>query len=290
MIILKTLRLVIPQWQGGLNPDYAFGARLLAFIAPPSNSDETVDVMVNEDFKTPLFEENGIVAENILREQFAETDRILQIKNPDRVIVFGGDCSVSQSPINYLSGKYGDMLGILWLDAHPDIATTKDTNHAHEMVLANLIGLGNSVAFPVNKNRVMYAGLIERKLRRKDRAVKILNIKFATPQDLTDNSDIIIDWIRTSGIAKLAVHFDLDVLSPADFRSNTCAKPYITRRQYGAAMGELTLNQVVRILHDVDRVAEIVGLCIAEHMPWDAINLRAALSQISLFTEDKFRK
>lgn len=30
---MTTMRLLIPQWQGGANPDYAFGAELLNFIA-----------------------------------------------------------------------------------------------------------------------------------------------------------------------------------------------------------------------------------------------------------------
>ena len=30
----KTLRLIFPQWQGGNNPPYYFGAKLLAWLAP----------------------------------------------------------------------------------------------------------------------------------------------------------------------------------------------------------------------------------------------------------------
>lgn len=30
----KTLRLLIPQWQGGNNPAYFLGAKLLAWLAP----------------------------------------------------------------------------------------------------------------------------------------------------------------------------------------------------------------------------------------------------------------
>ncbi len=32
----KTLRMVFPQWQGGINPNYVFGSELLAYIAPPA--------------------------------------------------------------------------------------------------------------------------------------------------------------------------------------------------------------------------------------------------------------
>lgn len=33
----KTIRLLMPQWQGGNNPNYSFGAELLAWLAPDSD-------------------------------------------------------------------------------------------------------------------------------------------------------------------------------------------------------------------------------------------------------------
>ena len=57
----------------------------------------------------------------------------------------------------------------------------------------------------------------------------------------------------------------------------------MTKAEYPAAMGELSLNQVARILKDVSCEAEIVGLTIAEHMPYDAINLRNILKEVSIF-------
>lgn len=287
---MSTLRLVLPQWQGGVNPDYVFGAELLAFIAPSSKTDETVRVIVNEDFDVPLITENGVAGEKVLLAQLDETARILELKHPEKIIVFGGDCSISQSPFDYLRGLYGDDLGILWLDAHPDISTTEDTTHSHEMVLGNIIGRGAPqfaarMEHPIDAKRVMYVGLIEDQLRPMDKAVHSLSIRVATPADLTDNTDSIIKWIQANSIKKLAVHFDLDVLSPDEFRSILPAKPYLKREAFGAALGTLTLDQTVRILVDANAYAEIVGLCIAEHMPWDAMNLRNALRKIPIFGE-----
>ena len=87
-----------------------------------------------------LFAVDGIDCGEAILEEMKKTWGVLNEKKPDRVIVFGGDCSVSQVPFDYLSGKYGDKLGILWLDAHPDISGTKDSSHFHEMVLADLLG------------------------------------------------------------------------------------------------------------------------------------------------------
>ena len=45
----------------------------------------------------------------------------------------------------------------------------------------------------------------------------------------------------------------------------------------------MKLSEVSKVLDDVSKKAEIVGLTIAEHIPWYAINLRKTLSEISIF-------
>lgn len=45
----------------------------------------------------------------------------------------------------------------------------------------------------------------------------------------------------------------------------------------------MKLSQVCKVLKDVSQKTEIVGLTMAEHMAWDAINLRKTLSEISIF-------
>ncbi|MBQ7704702.1 MAG: arginase family protein [Selenomonadaceae bacterium] len=285
---MKTIRLIAPIWQGGVNPDYYFGAELLSHIVPPSNTAETFKIVVDDNFEKKLPLEDGTEGKSVQIFQIRQIENILKIKSPDKIIVLGGDCSISQAPFDYLSGKYGKNFGIIWLDAHPDISTVEDTTHNHEMILATLIAYGKSdfikeMKNPVEKNRVIYAGLIEKELRHIDRAAKELGIKIAPPEDLKNDSEFILKWISENKIEKIAVHFDLDVLDREDFRSNTCAKPHTTKKEYGAAMGELYLNDVIRILSDVDKVAEIVGLAIAEHMPYDAINLRNGLSKLNIF-------
>ena len=286
-----TLRLLIPQWQGGMNPNYVLGAQLLALIAPPSEVDETITISVPENFEAPLATKQGIDRFEELMGQTKETLAVLAEKGPDKVIIFGGDCSISQAPFSYLSEKYGDKLGILWLDAHPDIATPEYSAHLHEMVLGNLIGQGSpefasQVTSPVPAHRVMYAGLMKEDLRSGlDDGVWENQIALATPADLADSSQPILDWITANGIEVLAVHFDLDVLSPQDFRSIYPAEPGTRVEDFPAAVGQLRLADVVRILSDISGQADLVGLSIAEHLPWDAINLRKALSQISIFKE-----
>ncbi|MGG4411087.1 arginase family protein [Niallia taxi] len=285
----KTLRILLPQWQGGNNPNYAFGAELLAHIAPSGKGSQTVEVSVEKDFEKSLEVENGVVGEQVLFEQMKETAKILEEQQPDRVIIFGGDCSMDQVPFDYLNGKYPGKLGVLWLDAHPDVTTPNDWPNLHAMVLGNLLGKGapqfaSKVKNPISTTHVMYAGLIEKDMSDKEEKTVIeLNLQFAGPEELKESSQPIIDWIEKNQIEYLAVHFDLDVLSPKDFRSILPAEPYLEK--FEPAIGEMTLTQVVRVLKDVSTKAEIVGLGIAEHLPWDAINLRKALSEISIFKD-----
>lgn len=284
----KTLRLLLPQWQGGNNSDYFFGAELLSHIVPQSNDSKLIRVPVNDDLDQELSIEHGIEGEGQLMAQLDATTKILEEEDPDRVIVLGGDCSISQAPFDYLNGKYNGKLGVIWLDAHPDVATIEDSNRDHEMVLGNLLGRGAPqfsarVKNVIKKENVFFAGLIYNELRSSDQDVNRLKLRYAVPDELKKDSQSIIDWINENQIEQIAVHFDLDVLSPQDFRSIYPAEPYL--KDFGAAIGELTLKDVTRILTDISEQAEIVGLSIAEHLPWDAMNLRAALAQIAIFND-----
>jgi arginase len=116
-----------------------------------------------------------------------------------------------------------------------------------------------------------------------DQAVDALGIRYATPEDLASDSQSILDWLAAEQLTHLAVHFDLDVLTPADFRSILPAQPHTAISDFGAAVGQMALRQIVRVMHDVSQQADIVGFSIAEHMPWDAINLRHALREIAIF-------
>lgn len=55
----KKLRLLFPQWQGGYNPPYFLGAKLLNFLAPNQNDiQEEIPVSLDNE----LYNENGIFA------------------------------------------------------------------------------------------------------------------------------------------------------------------------------------------------------------------------------------
>lgn len=77
---------------------------------------------------------------------------------------FGGDYLIRQAPFAYLNKYYIGQLGIIWIDAHPDITTPKDFDHAHEIVLGNLLGEGEPLlAKEIKKHykaeQIVFAGV-----------------------------------------------------------------------------------------------------------------------------------
>lgn len=281
-----TLRLVVPQWQGGENHAYPLGARMLAWLAP-QNGDRTVEIDVPAPSALPLPLESGIAGRGALMEQMQQIRGALEHHAPKRVVIFGGDCLVSQVPFAWLNERHGGKLGVLWLDAHPDVASARDRSRAHTMVLGNLLGRGDAemateVLMPLDPARVMLVGL-SRLLSYEAAEIEAVGLSSLSADQVASSSDQILDWIRAEGIAHLAVHLDLDVLDPQLFRSQGFAVPgQVLEGVMADRVGAMTFDQVLRIIRDVSAACDVVGLGITEHMPWDAINLRDTLAGIPI--------
>lgn len=282
----NTLRLLMPQWQGGNNPPYHFGAQLLSWLAPPANGPvETVDVAPPDGAPLPL--EDGIVGRSALLAQLRCARECIERHQPDRIVVLGGDCLVDLAPFAYLNERYDGELAVLWIDAHPDIMTPRDFQHAHAMVLGNLLGEGDadfvkSVSRRVDPKRVMYAGLKEL-LPVEEAFIKRLGLRHAGPAELASDSSPVLKWIEETGARHVAIHFDLDVLDPALFRSLLFSNPASPPGAFdGIAQGSMTIAQVVRLINDVAHVADVVGLGITEHLPWDALAMKEMLNRLPL--------
>ena len=287
----KTVRLNYPQWEGGMNPNYIIGNQIMNVIVPKTKLMENVDIPVASINRLNSFKrENGVDAEEILKQQTSIAIQSLLLKSPDKVITIGGDCSTSLAPFNYLSGKYKNKLGIIWLDAHPDISYTTQSHHLHEMVVSTLMHQGAEsfeelINHPINKQQVLFTGLITKDLRPMDDKVTKLDMKCLTPSDLENDESQITSWIRSNKFTKIAVHWDLDVLSYEDFRSIYPAEPHTNPNKFPAAVGTMKLKKIFDILNDIEQISDLVGLTIAEHMPWDAINMRMGLKKLNLFKE-----
>ena len=285
----KTVRLVYPQWQGGVNPNYVIGSEILNLVLPKGKNIETLEVPVDKNFDKEIEVKDGINEQTNILKQLQCAYNMLKSKNPDKVITLGGDCSVSQPAFDYLHGKYPEKTCIVWLDAHPDISTPKDFEHEHAMILGNLLGDGAPNCSKIVKNKfkyneVMYGGLIYKGLLPyEEKYLKEKNLKYAVPEDLKENSNKITNWIKENGFKQVLVHLDLDVLSPKQFRSLLCNEPNLPTPDY--AIGEMSLKDIVRIIVDISKTAKLVGFSVAEYMPWDIINMRKEFSKIDIFQD-----
>lgn len=108
--------------------------------------------------------EDGIPGRSDINSQLAETREILKEQKPQRIVTFGGDCLVSLAPFSWLSEKYGEKLGVLWIDTHPDVQTADQYANAHAHVLGALLGNGDAdltkmVARLLDSEKVMIAGI-----------------------------------------------------------------------------------------------------------------------------------
>ena len=291
-----TLRLYYPVWQGGMSPLILESAPMIKMLLPQGNNCETAEVPISKEINKEIESKDGVNELTILLKQIKAAEQILEIKKPEKIITLGGDCSSSQVPFDYLHGKYGSDVGIIWMDAHPDISTPKQLHNEHTMVLGNLLGDGAEEFAKIVKNKfsynkVMYAGLVYEGAFDYEKEYIIKNkIRYAIPEELKENSNKIISWIKEEGIKYLCIHWDLDVLSPNDFRSIFSAEPVKEGEKseyadFGYAIGKMAFKEAVRMICDVSKEAKLVGLTIAEYKPWDIYYIKNELKKIEIFND-----
>jgi arginase len=128
----------------------------------------------------------------------------------------------------------------------------------------------------------MYAGL-DSWSPVEDEVIRGLGLRHAGAAALAETSAPVLDWISEERIEHIAIHFDLDVLDPSVFRPLNFNQPGLPPNAYpGVPRGRMLPDQVVRLLNDVDRACDVVGLAITEHLPWDTLAMRNMLRRLPL--------
>lgn len=285
----NTIRLIYPQWQGAdiakwitevKDPEqasrgYYLGAQLLNFLAP-DNGQKTVTVPV----ATALAERkvtDGVLDRDVLVSQTKAALDILKIENPDKIVILGGECSVSVAPFTYLANKYKDDVAMIWIDAHPDITLPGDVYPAyHAMAVTACMGLGDKkiigeLPTKFDPSKILFVGLRDWERDEIKTRQKQYGIKHLTPEDVRENSDAIRSWLKSCGASKVVVHFDMDVLDPAEIIAAV-----------GVVPSGMKISEVVRVINDIATEKEIVGLTVAEPMPRTAIRIKEMLHQLPL--------
>lgn len=286
----STIRLVYPQWQGAriaeqipelknspedASKGYYLGAHLLNFLAPKSEQ-ETLVVPISTEM-TDRIVMNGVTDRDIILQQTKTALEILRAANPDKIVTLGGECSVSVPPFTYLANKYPNDVAMIWIDAHPDITLPGDVYPAyHAMAVTACMGYGekqivSALPAKIEPSKILFVGLRnwerdEIKVRQKQ-----YGIKHITGEEVKENSDAIRKWLKSCSASKVVIHFDMDVLDPAEMIAAVGTDP-----------NGMKIEEVVRVINDIAAEKELVGLTIAEPMPRTAIRIKRMLEQLPL--------
>lgn len=286
---MKTIRLIYPQWQGAKithwipeieDPEeasrgYYLGAQLLNFLAP-DNGQITLTVPVVTDIVERKVTD-GVMDRDALIEQTKAALEILKAENPDKIVTLGGECSVSVVPFTYLADKYADDVAMIWIDAHPDITLPGDVYPGyHAMAVTACMGLGNEniiskLPAKINPEKILLIGIRDWERDEIKERQQQYGITHLTPEDVRENSDAVSEWLKSCGASKVVIHFDMDVLDPMEIIAAVGTMP-----------NGMKIAEVVRVINDIAREKEIVGLTVAEPMPRTAIRIKNMLSQLPL--------
>ncbi len=284
---VSTIRLIYPQWQGGMvdhwMPDipaedasrgYYLGAQLLNFLAPES-SQETIEIPVSLDINDRLTDKGVSARRVILKQTKAALEKLCET-NPEKIVTLGGECSVSVVPFTFLAGKYPDDVAIVWIDAHPDVNLPYDNYKGyHAMALTACLGMGDEEIIRTlpgryDASRALIVGVRSWDDGMKERQ-KELGIKGLSPEEVAEDSSAILEWLKSTGVSKVVIHFDLDVLDPAEIIAGVGVEP-----------DGMKINEVVRVINDIASEYDLIGLTVAEPMPRVAIKIRNMLNQLPL--------
>ncbi len=282
-----TLRLIYPQWQGGVVtswfPDftaedaskgYYLGARLLNFLSPNSNQ-KTIEVPISLEYNDEI-SKDGITRKSAILQQTQSALEILRQQNPERILTLGGECSVSVVPFTFLADKYPDDVAVVWLDAHPDINLPGDEYTGyHAMAVTACIGLGDIELMGVlpakfDPSKILIAGLCSLDNDAEKRLPKT-GIKTVSPQELRENPASVINWLAETKATKVVIHFDLDVLDPSELMAAVDRKS-----------GDMKIKEVLQVIKDISKNYDVVGLTVAEHLPDIEIKIRNILAELPL--------
>lgn len=281
---MKTIRLLYPDHVAGGLETYYFGANLLAHLLPENENQPLLRV----DLPPPDGKKREVTGGMYGREEVLEGIRraagLIEAARPDRIITIGGNCIVSLAPFDYLHGLYG-RTGIVWIDAHPDVSTVLDGYpHAHAMVLGSLLGRGDDSLVAMMKNgkfgadEVLYVGL-QGLHPYQEKYLQELNVNYKVQTREFLSCESIGDF--ASRFDHVLVHLDIDVLDAACFHSTYFANKELVGD--GSSGGRMSMEELSRVLNRIAEKADIVGLTIAEYLPFDEQRLHDALAGLPIF-------
>jgi arginase len=237
------LVLAYPQWQGsGRFENLARGADAAADVCarygplarvPMADAGEAHD---------------GINRWTAILEQFRSAQNILIEEQPRRVLTAGGDCACDIAVIDYLRRQYPDLT-VIWVDAHLDANTvaTSPSGNFHGMPVAAIMGFA-----PTELSALLGNPLSPSNFR-------YVSAHLGDDGDWAFQRDNSLAWLEADQpiVGPVHIHFDLDVLDPAEF-------PHIAYPD-----GNLSMEAGLALVRTVTNAGTLVGLTITEFAPVD---------------------
>ena len=286
----KTLRVLFPQWQGcgadyaaefttNLSRDsvrhgYETSTQLLSTLFPAPD-DNTVIVPV-AGYCTDV--ERGIESRPAVLHNLRTATELIRERDPERIVTFGGDCSVSVPSLTHLAAKYGEDLAVVWLDSHPDCSTPGGNYQGyHDMALAHITGHGDDeflaeLPATIAPDRVVLAGAHS---WNDDEYENFRNwgIGHLPPDALRESPQQIIDWLQSTGCRNVVLHLDVDSVDANQFHLGMGAEP-----------GGLTKDQVHAIISAVSThdAFDLVGFTLAEFIPRQVLAIQELIHDVPL--------
>ena len=283
---MKTIRLLYPDYVSGGLDTYYFGANLMAHILPENNNQPLVkvDVLLPDGKEKSVTD--GIYAKDEVISGIEDAVKKIENEKPDRIITIGGNCMVSLAPFDYLHGIY-DNVGIIWIDAHPDVSTTDDGYpNAHAMVLGSLMGYGAEPITNMMKNtkfqpnEILYVGL-QGLHEYQEKFLNDMGVNYKVQTEEFVSNDEIKSFVKK--FDHILVHFDIDVLDEHFFHSTYFANKDLVGD--GSGGGKMTVKKLSEVLRCITNNCDVVGFTIAEYLPFDEYKLHKMFSSIGIFTE-----
>ena len=283
---MKTIRLLYPDYVSGGLETYYFGANLLAHILPENKNQPLLEVKITPPYGKKYNIADGIYAKDEVIASIMQAIKVIDAVKPDKIITIVGDCIVSQAPFDYLHGIYNNV-GIIWIDAHPDVSTPKDGYpNAHAMVLGSLMGYGDNALSNLMKNEkfradeVLYVGL--QKLHSyQEKFLKDMKVDYRVQTEEFISDDEIKNFMHR--FDHILVHLDIDVLDANLFHSTYFANKELVGD--GGGSGRMTMDKLSDVLKCITNNADVVGFTIAEYLPFDEYKLHKMFADIKIFTD-----
>lgn len=289
----STLRLAWPQYQGAtrenivqLVPEigqaharkgYAVGSRVRDAVLPEHHGPTAVVPMPDTGDEGMT---NGIESRGTVMESLKNALELIREHDADRILTLGGECSVSVAPFAALAEKYGDDLAVLWVDAHPDVDTPETGYDGyHAMAVSHLLGHGDPeiaelLPATVDSSRVALVGLHDWTEDAYEH-VGQWGLQTFAPDDVRASRESLLAWIRSTGCSKVAIHIDVDVVDGDEIVLGL-----------GVVPGGLTRAQLQRLVADVSKDSEVVGLTVAEFIPRSLLATVEMLEAMPLIQTD----